>query len=72
MKGDKLIVKSELPGIDPKDVDVSFDESSHQLVIKGERNQDEETRTEDYISREIAYGKFERRFTLPTTAKIDE
>ncbi len=72
IKGDNLIMKCELPGIDPKDVDVSFDEDSRQLIIKGERKQDKETKTEDYISRELSYGKFERRFTLPTGAKIDQ
>jgi HSP20 family protein len=72
MRGDNLIVKSELPGVDPKDVDVVFDESSNQLVIKGERKQDKETKEEDYIYREVAYGKFERRFTLPPGARIDQ
>jgi HSP20 family protein len=72
MKGDNLIVKCELPGVDPKDVDVTFDESAHQLVIKGERKQDKEAKVEDYIYRELAYGKFERRFTLPTGVKIDQ
>ncbi len=70
-KGDNLIMKCELPGVDPRDVDVSFDESTNQLVIKGERKQDQETRSEDYIQRELTYGKFERRFTMPPGIKID-
>lgn len=49
MKGDNLILRCELPGVDPKDVDVSFDERSNQLVIKGERKQDKETKDEDYM-----------------------
>jgi HSP20 family protein len=72
MKDDNLILRCELPGVDPKDVDVSFDESSNQLVIKGERKQDKETKDEDYIYREFAYGRFERRFTIPAGVKIDQ
>jgi HSP20 family protein len=72
MKDDNLILRCELPGVDPRDVDVSFDESSHELVIKGERKQDKETKEEDYIYREFAYGRFERRFALPAGVKIDK
>lgn len=71
-KGDNLVVKCELPGVDLKDVDVNFDESSNELVIKGERKHDTETREEDYLYRELAYGAFERRFTLPAGAKVDQ
>ena len=62
MKGDSMMLKCELPGVDPKDVDIFVDESSNQLVIKGERKQDKETTSEDYIYQEMSYGRFERRF----------
>lgn len=70
MKGDNLMFKCELPGVDPKDVDVTFDEGTNELVIKGERKQD--TRNEDFIYRELPYGKFERRFTLRPGVKLDQ
>lgn len=70
MKGDALVLKCELPGVDPKDVDVTFDESANQLVIRGERKQ--EVRSEDYLYRELVYGKFERRYALPAGVKIDQ
>jgi HSP20 family molecular chaperone IbpA len=34
LKGNDLVLKCELPGVDPKDVDVTFDESANQFVIK--------------------------------------
>jgi HSP20 family protein len=72
MKGNDLVFKCELPGVDPKEVDVSFDENTHQLIIKGERKQEKGTKDEDYIYRELAYGAFERRFTLPEGVKTDQ
>jgi HSP20 family protein len=71
MKGNDLVFKCELPGINPKDVDVSFDENTHQLIIKGERKSEKDTEEEDYIYRELSYGSFERRFTLPEGVKTD-
>ncbi len=72
IKGNDVVFKCELPGVDSKDVDVSFDESTHQLMIKGERKSERDTQEEDYIYRELDYGSFERRFTLPEGVKTDQ
>jgi len=72
MKGSDLVFKCELPGVDPKDVDVSVDENMRQLIIRGERKTEKGTKDEDYIYRELAYGSFERRFTLPEGVKTDQ
>jgi HSP20 family protein len=56
----KLEVRLDLPGVDPKDVEVSLDGT--QLVIRGERKSE---RTEEGGYREVRYGSFERRFTVP-------
>src|SRR5574337_1425891 len=53
MKGKDLVFKCELPGVDPKDVDVSFDEKTRQLIVKGERKQETDAREEDYLYREF-------------------
>ena len=71
-KGNDLVFRCELPGIDPKDVEVSFDENTHQLVIKGSRKADKDVKDEDYFYRGFAYGCFERRFTLPEGIKADQ
>lgn len=70
VKDNKLVFKAELPGVDPKDLDVSITE--RELVLKGERKHEVETKEESYTYREIAYGSFERRFRLPDGAKMDE
>jgi len=70
VKDGKLVFRAEIPGVDPKDLDVSMTE--HELVIKGERKHEKETKEENYAYREIAYGAFERHFAIPEGVKVDE
>lgn len=69
-KEGKLVFRAELPGVDPKDLDVSI--TDRELVIKGERKQEKEAKEENYEYREIAYGSFERHFILPEGVKVEE
>src|SRR5262245_8992301 len=59
-KDGKLELRVDLPGVNAKDVEVSLDGT--QLVIRGERKSE---RDEKNGYREVRYGKFERRFTVP-------
>lgn len=70
VKDGNFVVKAELPGIDPKDLDVSI--SDRELIVKGERKQEKDTKEENYVYREIAYGSFERHFMLPEGVKSEE
>jgi HSP20 family protein len=70
MKEGHLVFKAELPGVDPKDLDVSV--VDRELVIKGERKAEKGTKDDDYIYREISYGSFERRFLLPEGVKTED
>jgi HSP20 family protein len=65
---DQVIVSAELPGIDPKDVDVEVTQDS--VRIAGEKRQEEEKKEKGYYRRESAYGSFDRIIDLP--APIDE
>ena len=69
-KDGKLIIKAELPGVDPKDLDVSV--TDRELVIKGERKAEKDEKGKEYTYREISYGSFERRYLIPDGAKTDE
>lgn len=62
-----IIVKADLPGIDPKDVSISV--TGNQLRIEGERKHEEKEEEQDYFYHELAYGKFARTMTLP--AEVD-
>jgi HSP20 family protein len=70
IKEGHLVFKAELPGVDPKDVDVSV--VDRELVIKGERKTEKGAKEEDYLYREISYGTFERRFLLPEGVKTED
>lgn len=67
---DKVIVKIELPGIDPKDIEVTV--QGDMLTVKGERKQEREEKEEDYHRVERVYGSFCRSLRLPATAEHDK
>jgi len=64
-----ITVKAELPGIDPKDVDVQVE--NNVLTIKGERKLEREEKEENFHRIERRYGSFVRSFTLPPTVDTD-
>jgi hypothetical protein len=69
-EGNDLITHVELPGVDPKDVEITV--TGNLLTIKGERKLEKEYNNEDYFSREISYGSFERSVTLPVEVNADK
>ncbi|MFQ5853290.1 MAG: Hsp20/alpha crystallin family protein [Candidatus Binatia bacterium] len=62
-KDGRQIVRLDLPGVDPKNVEVSVVDDT--LIIKGERKSSDEVKEKHYHYRETSYGKFERRLALP-------
>jgi HSP20 family protein len=63
--GDELVVRAELAGVDPKDVDIRFENGV--LTLKGERKMEKEEKKDNYHRVELAYGTFTRSFSLPGT-----
>jgi len=60
-----LTLKFELAGVEPKDVDIRFENGV--LTIKGERKLEKEETKENYHRVELSYGAFNRSFSLPPT-----
>jgi HSP20 family protein len=58
-----LVVRADLPGIDPKDVELLVE--GERLTIKGERKAEKEEKNREYLYREVRYGGFERHVALP-------
>jgi len=58
-----LVVKADLPGIDPKEVSISV--LGNNLKIEGERKQEKKEEEKNYFYQEVAYGKFSRTVPLP-------
>src|SRR5439155_24405842 len=67
---DELIVKAELPGVDPKMVDVRLE--NNVLSIRGERRFERNVDKENYHRMERLYGSFCRSFSLPTSVESDK
>jgi HSP20 family protein len=63
--GEEIVLRAELAGVDPKDVDIRFENGL--LTLKGERALEKEDRRENYHRVELSYGTFTRAFTLPAT-----
>ena len=64
-----LVLKADLPGIDPKDVDIRIENGV--LYLKGERKFEKEEKKENYHRVERSYGAFTRSFALPNSINAD-
>jgi HSP20 family protein len=65
-------IRAELPEVRKEDVHVSLEEG--ELTIQGERREDREEKGAKFHRRELMYGQFLRRFTMPEDAdesKVD-
>ncbi len=58
-----LVIKAELPGVKPEDVDISLQDNV--LTISGERKDEREEERGGYHLRERSYGSFRRSMALP-------
>jgi HSP20 family molecular chaperone IbpA len=65
-----LVIKVDLPGVDPKDVHVKVYEGG--LTVTGERKADKEVKEEGYYRKETTYGFFERHMSVPKGIKESE
>ncbi len=66
----EIRIKADLPGMKKEDIDISVDED--QLVIKGERREEEEKKDKDYVRIERSYGSFYRSFNIGVPVKSDQ
>ena len=58
-----LVVKLEIPGMDPADIQISLQENL--LTVKGEKKQEKDEKDERFHRVERAYGAFTRTVRLP-------
>jgi HSP20 family protein len=60
---ESYVVRAELPGVDPKDIEISV--ANNTLTIKGKRETNIKGENVSYHRRERNFGEFRRAFTLP-------
>lgn len=68
-EADQFVIYADLPGIDPADIEVQMDKGI--LSIKGERQEETKSESENFSRVERRYGSFHRRFALPDSADAD-
>lgn len=64
-----LVVKADLPDIDPKDLDIRVE--NNILTMRGERKFDNKLNEQNYLRVERAYGAFARSFSLANTVNSE-
>lgn len=69
-EGDCFLIRADVPGVDPKAIEVHAENG--MLTIKGERESEKKEEREGYKRVERVYGSFFRRFSLPDTADTDK
>lgn len=63
---ERFVLKADIPGVDPKDIEVSMEKGV--LTVKGERTFEDTNETDNYTRIERTHGVFYRRFALPDSA----
>ena len=66
-RGDKLVVRADLPGLKKEDVNIEVE--NDVLTISGERSDQREEDRDGYYRSERSYGEFRRSIALP--AEVD-
>lgn len=65
-----VALRFELAGVEPKDVDIRFENGV--LTLRGDRKLDREEKRENYHRVELSYGTFTRSFSLPGTIDAEK
>jgi HSP20 family protein len=66
---DAFVVRADLPGVEPKDIDITMDNGV--LTLRGRRANEVRREEEGYRRIERISGEFFRRFALPDSADAD-
>ena len=62
----RYLIRADLPGVDPKDINVNLE--GDELTLSGERREEKEEEGRNWQRTERIRGQFFRRFRLPETA----
>lgn len=67
---EEYAVTMEIPGVDPGDVDISFEENT--LTLRGEKKHEREVKEESYYRAERSFGRFERSLRVPSNIQVEK
>lgn len=69
-KPNELVLRADLPGIDPKEVEISVENNT--LTLRGERKFESDVKEDDFRRIERVYGSFVRSFSLPRAVDAEK
>lgn len=69
-EGPNIIIKSTIAGVEPEDIDITFD--NDMITIRGERHNNSDARDEDYFFQECYWGSFSRSIILPVDVDTEQ
>jgi HSP20 family protein len=64
------VIRFDLPGAEPKDIDVSV--AGDMLTVRASRERPSEGRSQDFEMHEVSYSRCERSLTLPKGVASDQ
>ena len=67
---DSFVMKTELPGLQKEDIDVSVQDNV--VTLKGEKKYEKEIDEENYYHSERSFGSFQRSFELPAPVEREK
>ena len=59
-----VMVRAEIPGVEPKDIDISV--TDNVLTLRGEKREERKEEKENFYRVERSFGSFVRHITLPS------
>ena len=66
----EVIVTLDLPGVDPKDVDIELQDNT--LLVSGKTDNVDEVKKKHYYHKERRFGSFQRQIPLPCAISEDQ
>jgi len=70
LEGSEYVIRLDVPGIDPKDIDVTV--MNDVATVRGSREHHEKQEDLDFIHCEVSHGDFERTVNLPQGIRMED
>ena len=67
---DTIFIKAMIAGVRPEDLDINI--SRDMVTVRGKREEERASSTDDYFLRELYWGSFSRTISLPEEIDVDE
>lgn len=67
---DRIVVRADVPGIEPEEITIDFEDG--MLTLSGKHEEEKEEKEKDFVRRERRFGSFSRSMRLPEGVSADD